>query len=112
MESPAVTDEHAGGEGPQVQRRVIEHALGFGISRQQELEAAVEAKTVERVGADAAADAVGRFENLKRNADLSKPTRTRETRKAGPDDDDGWLGHEHRGSGARVQSYGFRTRDH
>src|SRR4029079_8992603 len=101
MKPAPVSDEHAGGERPQVQHRVVEHPLGFGIGRQQKLKPAVESEAVERVGADTAADAVGRLENLKGKADLSKPPRTREPRKAGPDDENVWLAHEHRGSGAR-----------
>jgi hypothetical protein len=42
--------------------------LRFGIALEQNLKAAIEQKAVEMIGADAAANSVGSFEDLKRNS--------------------------------------------
>jgi hypothetical protein len=40
---------------------MVQHPLGFGIRGQQNLKATIEAEPLDEVGADPAADAVGRF---------------------------------------------------
>jgi len=49
-------------EWPQVQRGVVERALGLWVRREEDLEPTIQAKAVHDVSAHAAADAVGRLQ--------------------------------------------------
>ena len=73
VEPAAEADQGAAVERLQVERAVVEDALGLGVGGEQDLKAAVEAEAVDGVGADAAADAVGRFDDAERDADLAQP---------------------------------------
>src|SRR5207253_384528 len=57
------------------------------------LEPAVEAEAVELVGADPAADGVGRFEDQERDADLAQSAGARQPGQLGADDQDVRGGH-------------------
>jgi hypothetical protein len=62
-EALRVAHERAGSEGAELERVVVQHALGLWVGRQQHLESAVEQEAVERVGGDAAPDAIGPLEH-------------------------------------------------
>src|SRR5258708_6700000 len=64
--------KRTGSELFQIECLVLEKALGFGISGQQHLEAAVEQESLELVGADASANAIRRFQDLKRDAGVGE----------------------------------------
>jgi len=70
----------------QIESVVIEGALGFGISSEQNLKAAIEQKTIHFIGPNAAADAIGGFHDLERNASVGQMTGAGETGETGADD--------------------------
>src|SRR5882762_6434932 len=57
--------ERTGSELFQIECLVVESALGFGVSGQQHLEAAIEQESLELVGANAPANAIRSFYDLK-----------------------------------------------
>ena len=72
-ESAFAADEDAGPKRPQVERPIIQRPLCLGIGGEQNLKAAIEAEAIDAIGADPAADAIGRFENGEREADPAQP---------------------------------------
>ena len=64
IEPALVHQQAAGEEVAQLEGLVIEDALGFGISGQQHLEAAIEGEAFEHFALDAPADAFLGFQNL------------------------------------------------
>jgi len=65
--------EGAGGEFLEIEGSVIENGAGFGVGRKQNLESTIEKESIHLIRADAAADTVRTFENLKGNACFVKP---------------------------------------
>jgi hypothetical protein len=63
--APAATDHDAGtcDEGPQIEGIVVKNASALGVSGVVQLEAAIEAETVDDIGAHAPANAIGGFEH-------------------------------------------------
>lgn len=57
-----VENSSPGVELLEIQGLIIEELLGFGIGGDEDLEAAVQEEAVDNVGADAASDGVGSFE--------------------------------------------------
>lgn len=67
VELAIVEDLGSGIEFLEVQGLVIEELLGFWVGGDEDLEAAVEEEAVDNVGADAATDGVGCFEEEERD---------------------------------------------
>lgn len=92
MEAAGVEDERAGIEGTEIEGREVEEAAGFGIGGEEDLEAAVEEEAVEGVGADAAAEAVGGFQEKEGEVGGVKMDGCSEAGETAADDENGGLG--------------------
>lgn len=66
MEAPAVENLGAGVKSLEIKGVVVEQLPSFGIGGDEDLEAAVESEAVDEIGAYAAADGVGGFEEEER----------------------------------------------
>lgn len=62
MEATAVKDSGAGVKLLEIKGVIVEKLPSFGISSDEDLEAAVEREAVDEIRADAAADGVGGFD--------------------------------------------------
>ncbi len=89
-------------EPAQVERGVVEDALGLAVGLEQDLEAAVQAKAVELVRAHPAAHAVGGLEHHRGDAAGAQLARRAEAGEARADDDD-------RGGGRGAQTSSGRV---
>lgn len=67
VEAPAIINPSSGVKFLEVQGRIIQELLSFGVSRNENLKPAVKNEAVDVVGTDAAADAVGSLEDDERN---------------------------------------------
>ena len=68
VERPATKDLDTGGEAAEPERVEVQHAARFGVRGQEDLEAAIDAKPVHQVGADAPTRSVARLEHLHAHA--------------------------------------------
>ena len=89
MEFFAIEDEGTRLEGFKMEGGEVEEFSGFGVGIEVDLEASVEEEAVEFIGADAAADAIGGFEDLDGDSFFVKVEGAGEARKTGADDEDG-----------------------
>ena len=103
--------DRPGGEGAQVQRRLVEEAGKFGVRRVVHLEPAVEAPSVHQRGAHAAAHAVGGFEQCDGAARSDQVQRAGDPGEAGAHDDHVGLVHAPQASPRAGLGCGQRERE-
>jgi hypothetical protein len=82
VHSAGIPGERAMSERLEIEERIIQDALGFGIGSEEHLETTIKQKTVELVGTNAAANDVRSFEDLKADALFVKKARAGEAGQA------------------------------
>ena len=87
MKAACLADEGAGSEMFEGEGVVIEHAVGFGIGGEQDLEAAIETEALNEVSAHAAAGGVGGLEQLHAHASGGEIAGASEACETSSDDD-------------------------
>jgi len=72
METALESNQGSGGERVQLQSGIVQHSLGLGIRGQENLEAAIQQKTIDHVGARPAPDGIGCLNHATRDAQLAR----------------------------------------
>lgn len=89
VELAVVEDLGAGVEPLEIKGIVVEKLPSFGVSSDKDLEATVESEAIDVIGADAAADGVGGFEEEVRDVKSLEAGGGGQAGKAGADNEDG-----------------------